>query len=124
MKTKPVLGRIRTRIMQVLWDRGRATAQDITNAINRLEPVAHSTVQSHLKALETQGAVDHDVDDRTFIYYSLIEKEKVMKSKTCELIDLLFAGSADSLITYLAKNSYVSPNEMKKTLEMLNGKEK
>jgi len=123
VKTGPVLGRIRMRIMQVLWERKRVVAQDITNAINRLEPIAHSTVQSHLRALETQGAVGHDVDDRTFIYYPLIEREKVMTSKTRELIDLLFAGSAESLVTYLAKNRYISTDEMKKTLEMINGED-
>jgi len=121
MKSGPVLGRIRTRIMHVLWDQGRAAAQEITDAINRLEPVAHSTVQSHLRALESQSVVGHDKEDRTFIFFPLLSREQVTTSKTRELIDLLFAGSAESLVSYLAKNSYVSADEMKRTLDKING---
>ena len=120
MKHGPVLGRIRTRIMQVLWDKKQATAQEITDTINHLEPVAHSTIQSHLRALETQGVVNHSLDDRTFIYYPVFTKEQVTTTKTQELIDLLFAGSAQSLVAYLAKKRYVSPEEMKKTLDIIN----
>ncbi len=121
MKSGPVLGRIRTRIMQVLWENGRAAAQEITDAINRLEPVAHSTVQSHLRALESQGVVGHDREERTFIYFPLLDKEQVTTKKTQELIDLLFAGSAESLVAYLAKHKYVSPEEMMRTLEIIDG---
>jgi len=115
---KTVLGRIRMRIMQILWEKKRLNAQDITKAINELEPIAHSTVQSHLRALEAHDVVAHDVDDRTFIYYALIEKDGVVKSKTMEFIDLLFAGSAESLILYLANNKYISRNEIKKALKL------
>lgn len=107
--------------MQVLWEKGRAAAQEISETVKELEPVAHSTIQSHLRALESQGVVSHSLDDRTFIYYPVLTKEQVMTSKTRELIDLLFAGSAKSLVVYLAKNRYVSPEEMKKTLDTING---
>ena len=32
------LGRMQFRIMQVLWDRGRASAREITDALNEREP--------------------------------------------------------------------------------------
>lgn len=122
-KKKLVLGRIRTRIMQALWDKKRLTAQEITNAINEHEPVAHSTVQSHLRALESQCAVAHETDDRTFVFYPLIERDSVMKSKVRDLIDVVFLGSAESLVAYLADNKYVSLNEMKKALELFENDE-
>ena len=43
------LGRVQLLIMQVLWDKGRATAREITDAINAIEPIAHSTVQTLLR---------------------------------------------------------------------------
>ena len=45
------LGRMQFRIMQVLWDRERVSARDITDALNEAEPVAHSTVQTLLRQL-------------------------------------------------------------------------
>ena len=117
-------GRIRMRIMQVLWEKKKANAQEITRAINELEPIAHSTVQTHLRALEDKGAVAHSVDDRTFIYVPLVEKERVMKSKTMDFIEVLFSGSAESLVSYLANNKYVTREEMKKAIQLFDKEEK
>ena len=60
------LGRMQFRIMQVLWDRGRANAREITDALNESEPVAHSTVQTLLRQLEDGRAeVGHDAGNRS-----------------------------------------------------------
>ena len=69
------LGRMQFRIMQVLWDRGRASARDVTDALNeRTEPVAHSTVQTLLRQLEAKGAVGHEADGRTFVFFASSRK--------------------------------------------------
>ena len=54
------LGRVQLLIMQVLWDKGRATARQITDAINASEPIAHSTVQTLLRGLEEKGSIAHE----------------------------------------------------------------
>ena len=65
------LGRMQFRIMQVLWDRGRITAREITDALNESEPGrAHSTVQTLLRQLEAKGAVGHEAEGRTFVFYA------------------------------------------------------
>src|SRR5258708_2583366 len=69
------LGRMQFRIMQVLWDRGRANAREITGALNEAEPVAHSTVQTLLRQLEAKGAVGHDAVDRTFVFYPRLKED-------------------------------------------------
>jgi predicted transcriptional regulator len=48
------VGRMQFRIMQVLWDQGRANAREITQALTEIEPVAHSTVQTLLRQLEAR----------------------------------------------------------------------
>ena len=63
------LERMQFRIMQVLWDRGRADAREITEALNETEQVAHSTVQTLLRQLEAKGAVGHEAEDRTFVFF-------------------------------------------------------
>ena len=50
----PRFGRVQLMIMQVLWQKGRASAREITEALNRREPIAHSTVQTLLRKLEVQ----------------------------------------------------------------------
>ena len=86
-------GRVQLRIMQVLWEKGRANAREITDALNKIEPIAHSTVQTLLRKLEAKGSVDHDIDHRTFIFYPLVKAEKVTQNALREFVDRIFAGS-------------------------------
>ncbi len=105
------LGRVQLQIMQVLWDRGRASARDITDALNELEPIAHSTVQTLLRKLEAKGAVSHEVEDRTFVFFPLVKEENVKRKATRDLLERVFGGSASDLVAYLLKNEKLDRNE-------------
>lgn len=110
--TAPRLGRVQLQIMQVLWQRGRASARQITEDLNEIDPIAHSTVQTLLRKMENKRAVAHDVDERTFIYYPLVQEGKVTKSATRDLVDRVFGGSAAGLVAYLLKHERISRKEM------------
>ena len=122
----PVLrfGRVQLKIMQVLWEKGRANAREITDALNKINPIAHSTVQTLLRKLEQKGAVDHDIDDRTFIFYSTVKVENVTQSALKEFIDRLFAGSPSGLVSYLIKNEYITSEELGDIRRLIETKEK
>ena len=64
LMTEPRLGRVQLKIMQVLWEKGRANAREITEALNREAPIAHSTVQTLLRKLEAKGSVAHEAVER------------------------------------------------------------
>ena len=117
-------GRVQLRIMQVLWEKGRANAREITDALNKVKPIAHSTVQTLLRKIEAKGAIDHDIDDRTFIFYPLVKSEKVTQNALRDFVDRIFAGSPGGLVSYLIKNENISPEELKKIRELINEKEK
>ena len=114
------LGRVQLRIMQVLWDKKRATAREITDAMNVDEPVAHSTVQTLLRNLEAKHAVGHQIEGRTFIFEALVREEQVTRSVTRDLLDRVFDGSVSNLVTYLLKNEKVSPAELKELRRLIN----
>ena len=106
--------------MQVLWERGRATAREITDAMNVDEPIAHSTVQTLLRNLETKRAATHEIDGRTFIFVPLVREEQVTRSVTRDLLDRVFDGSVSNLVSYLLKNEKVSEDELKALRKLIN----
>jgi len=120
--SKMHFGKVQLRIMRVLWEHGRSSAREITDALNRIEPIAHSTVQTLLRKLEQKGAVDHDIDDRTFFFYPLVQEEKVTKHAIRDFIDRIFAGSASGLVSYLIKHEDIPPEELKEIRLMLDKK--
>ncbi len=114
------LGRVQLLIMQVLWDKGRATAREITDAINASEPIAHSTVQTLLRGLEEKGAVSHEAEGRTFVFLPLVAEDKFKRSATRELVERVFGGNAATLVAHLLKNEKVSREEVDEIRKLIN----
>lgn len=106
------LGRMQFRIMQVLWDRGRANAREITEALNATEPVAHSTVQTLLRQLENKGAVSHEAEERTFVFLPLLKEDKVKRTAAHDLLDRVFGGNVGSLVAHLLKQERLTQAEL------------
>ena len=108
------LGRMQFRIMQVLWDRGRAQAREITDALNEdgSEPVAHSTVQTLLRQLEAKGAVGHEADGRSFVFSARLKEDKVKKTAARDLLERVFGGNVAGLVAHLLKDERVSRDEL------------
>jgi BlaI family transcriptional regulator, penicillinase repressor len=108
------LGRMQFRIMQVLWDRERASAREITDALNASEPVAHSTVQTLLRQLEAKGAVghSHSSGSRTFVFFPRLKEDKVKRTAALDLLERVFGGNVGSLVAHLLKNERLSQAEI------------
>ena len=110
--SKLKFGLVQLRIMQVLWEKGEANAREITDALNKIKPIAHSTVQTLLRKIETKGAADHRIDNRTFIFFPLVEEENVTRYSIHDFVDRLFAGSPGGLVSYLLKNEKIPQEEL------------
>ncbi len=118
--TATQLGRVQLLIMQVLWERERATAREITDQINESEPIAHSTVQTLLRGLEEKQAVDHKTEGRTFTFYPLIQESDFKQSATHDLLKRVFRGSVEGLVAHLLQSEDVSSEELADLRKLIN----
>jgi BlaI family penicillinase repressor len=106
------LGRMQFRIMQVIWDQGRASAREITDALNQHEPVAHSTVQTLLRQLEAKGAIGHEEDGRTFVFFPRLKEDRVKRTAARDLLERVFGGNVGSMVAHLLKHERLSRTEL------------
>ena len=74
---KPRLGPLENAVMQVLWSRGDATAEDVRTALKRSHQLKDSTIRTILRRLEEKSFVEHEVQGRTFIYRSMMAPNDV-----------------------------------------------
>ena len=116
------LGRMQFRIMQVLWDRGRANAREITDTLNESESVAHSTVQTLLRQLEAKGAVGHEEEGRTFLFVPKLKEDKVKRTATRDLLKRVFGGSVGSLVAHLLKTERLSRSELEELQRLIDAR--
>ena len=113
------LGKIQLRIMQVLWQRGEASARQITDDLNALEPISHSTVQTLLRQLESKKVIAHTSVDRIFTFRPLIDKGDVEETAADDVLSRVFGGSALGLVAHLLKSSKITRDELKEIRELI-----
>ena len=87
-------------------------ARDITDDLNAGEPVAHSTVQTLLRQLEAKGAVGHEEQGRTFVFFPRLKEDKVKRTATRDLLERVFRGSVGNLVAHLLKEERLSRTEI------------
>nr|WP_324292283.1 BlaI/MecI/CopY family transcriptional regulator [uncultured Sulfurimonas sp.] len=112
------------RIMQIIWEKKRATAREISDSLNEVEQIAHNNVQLLIRSLEKKGLIDHDIDNRTHIYFPVVKDKKILKSSIHEFINTIFGGSVANLVSSLVKNKCITRKELKDIFEMLDDEEK
>ena len=114
------LGRVQHQIMKVLWKRGRATAREITEALAGRGAPVHSTVQTLLRKLEAKGAVGHEVNDRTFIFFPRVTEAEATRFALRDMIGRVFNGSPSGMVACLVKHEKLTRkelNEIRKLIE-------
>ena len=122
MRKTPSLGKVQLQIMQFLWDRGQATAREITDELSKSEPIApiaHSTVQTLLRKLEAKGAVAHSIEERVFVFRPLSKEAEVTTSATRDLLSRVFQGSTFGLVSHLLKHEKLSREELEQLRAMI-----
>ena len=115
MKEKPQairLGRLELKIMEVVWRFGEATVHDVQKTLEPTTPRAYSTILTMMRKLEAKGYLDHDVDDRTYVYRPTISQSDVRKNLLGDLLDRVFAGSASLVVSGLLDQKKLSKKEL------------
>lgn len=97
--TLAALSRRERQIMDVLFERGRATAADVREAI--ADPPSYSAVRALLRILEDKGHVRHDQDGPRYVYIPRHDREKARRSALRHVVQTFFEGSAGQAMTAL-----------------------
>jgi|ERR1041385_653826 predicted transcriptional regulator len=90
------LGRRERQIMDVLFRRGRATAQDVLEDLP--DPPSYSAVRGMLRLLETKGHVRHDWDGPRHVYLPTGSRADAQKSAARHVLTTFFNNSMETAV--------------------------
>lgn len=104
-------------VMAVLWERGSGTVAEVRDAL----PVelAYTTVLTILRNLESKGFVRREEEGRAHRYFPLVASETAGKSVLRRVIDTMFRGSPELLLTHLVEQHPISAEELKRLRQRL-----
>jgi BlaI family transcriptional regulator, penicillinase repressor len=105
-------------VMQVLWERGSATVNEVRDALP--DEMARTTVLTVLRRIEEKGFVRHeDEGGRTHRYFALIQPQQVQESALNRLTRRLFGDSPGLLLTHLLAHRKLSADELRHLREFV-----
>ena len=89
-RKSPTLTEAEFRLMEVLWQKGPATVQQVLDALPEKEPLAYNSVLTTIRILEKKGYVKHEKDGRAHVYSSLVERREATRSEISRLANRFF----------------------------------
>lgn len=118
-KPSPSLTDGETRIMNVLWARGRSTVGEVVAGLPKNHQVAYNTVQTMLRILETKGYVSHEQRGRAFVYRPMVEQRTARRRALGYLMDALFNSSPSLLVADVLADERLEPAEIERLKRMI-----
>lgn len=112
------------RLMEVLWDRKKATVSDVVEALPP-PPLAYNTVLSTLRTLEQKGYVGHeDTGARAFTYMPLVKRADAARSAINHVIARFFKNSPNALAVALLDDVAMSDANRKRIRDLIEDADK
>jgi predicted transcriptional regulator len=111
------------RLMDVLWQKGAASVQQVLDALTQKPPLAYNSVLTTIRILENKGYVEHVKEGRAHIYRPMVEREQATRSEIRHLVNRFFGNSHELLVLNILEDRGLEAKELKRLRQLLQAKE-
>ncbi len=106
-------------ILGVLWTKGPSTVRDVHEALHADAETGYTTTLKLMQIMAEKGLLLRKGAGRQHIYKPAVSEEKTQKQVVTDMLDKVFAGSAEKLVMRALSARKVSAKELKRIHEML-----
>jgi BlaI family transcriptional regulator, penicillinase repressor len=93
------LSRRERQIMEILFQRGKASAAEVREAME--DAPSYSAVRAMLRILEEKGHLTHKEEGLKYVYAPTVARDKAKRSAVKHLLDTFFNGSPEQTMAAL-----------------------
>jgi len=109
--------------MEVLWQRGPSTVQQVLDALPGQPLLAYNSVLTTIRILEKKGYADHAKDGRAHVYVAIVDRADATRSEVRHLVQRLFHDSHEMLVLNILKDSELTMDELQRLKQYLKERE-
>ena len=109
-------------IMQILWQDGPATVNEVRPKLKAA--LAYTTVQTMLNVLLRKGKVKRVQEGRAFRYRAAVDQKRATGSAVQDLVRRMFGGSPEALLMAMVESRQIGPKELERLNQMIAAAEK
>ena len=107
------------RIMNVLWQRGSGTVQQVLDALPPKLSLAYNSVLTTIRVLERKRYVEHKKDGRAHVYAPIVERTEARRAEIGNLVSRFFKNSHEQLVLNLLEERGIDSMELDRLRKML-----
>jgi BlaI family penicillinase repressor len=113
------LSRRERQILDILYQRGKASASDVREAMD--DAPSYSAVRTLLRVLEEKGHVRHRTEGLKYVYVPTVAREKAKRTVVKHLLETYFNGSPEQIVAALldVSSTRLTREELDRMTEMI-----
>lgn len=113
------LGDLEADVMGVVWEKGKATVQDVKDALAPGRTLAYTTIMTVMSRLAEKGMLERHKVGRAYVYSPADTQEKVAGSLLRSLVQRLYDGASMTAIAHLLESEEIVDETELERLEAL-----
>jgi predicted transcriptional regulator len=112
-RTKRTPTAVELEFLQVLWDKGEATTEDVMSALaDDGRPLADGTVRKMLSILMDKGFVARRKQGRGYVYRPTVGREQAGRRLVADLLKRGFGGNAALMVAALIDSRSIDDEDV------------
>ena len=115
----PTLTEAELRIMNVLWERGASTVQQVLDVLPNKPALAYNSVLTTIRILEKKGYVRHVKEGRAFVYLPTVAQHEATRFEIRHLVSRFFRNSHELLVMNILEDKSLDEAEMQRLRKLL-----
>lgn len=112
------------RVMNVLWQKGSATVQNVLDELPPKPSLAYNSILTTIRILEKKGYVKHVKDSRAHVYMPLVGRSEATRFEIRHLVGRFFRNSHQALVLNILEDDSITDDDLRQLRAMLQEKGK
>jgi BlaI family penicillinase repressor len=123
-KSIPKIAESEWRVMQVLWENGSQTANDVVNALSGEVKWKPRTIKTLISRLVKKGAVKVTEEGYRYRYSAAVKESACVRSETKSFVRRVYQGAMKPALAAFIEDADLSDKEIDDIQKILNQKRK
>lgn len=108
--------------MDVIFQRGQATAAEVADAIP--DPPSYSAVRALLRILEEKGYLRHEQQGLKYVFMPTVRRDSARRSALKSVVRTFFDGSVEQTVAALLGQNKLTDDELERLARLIDNARK
>jgi len=99
-------------ILDILWERKKATVREVFDEISKRRPTTYTTVLKFMQIMQEKGLVMRDESEKAHVYRPKHSQRHTQTKLVGSLLERAFRGSALSLVQHVLETKPTTREEL------------